>query len=857
MRFNEVAWMGTEESSYNEWIELKNTGQGEIDLEGWSLVSKDDSPTIELTGVVQGGGLFLLERTDEDTVSNVKANQVYKGSLGNDGENLQLVSPQEEVVSTIGASGGWPAGNNDTKQTMIRCGEEWLDSPETGGSPKKENSCGGGGNEDQATESEEDEPQETTQEDIDDIAPKQQKGYDKEDVLINEFVSDPAEDKEEWVEIKNVSKTKIDIRDWYIEEGGGSRTRLQDSGLRAGEFLVAKDIQGYLNNEGDRIMLKDGDGKLIDEVVYGSWQGKEKDVSAPSSSAAVARDGQQEFMLTHTPTPGKENVISKEEKKEKKEEGRKNGGSSQLIITEIFPNPSGKDDQEFIEFYNQSEQEIELKGWKLANDLGQELEFDPASTKALGIKKEKVDPQDFFVLYKRYNRLVLNDNGGNIQLFSPGSDKPVQTLDYGKADPGFSYADTGHINPSRMSSSTEQFFAHSLKARKWVWSKKPTPGGFNQIKSKNQPPRPLFSFSGKAEPGEHISFDASDTFDENGDNLDYQWEFGDGVTVKGVKTPAHTYLEAGDYQVELMVSDGRATSSLTQEIIVGDPDREDRSSSSATSSEGPQNIEAPDMDLEGMLSANEDISEVDKHYLEVSLSEAKSAPPETFVKVEGRVSVRPGVLGQQYFYISGPPGLQIYNYYKDFPALAVGDRIEVQGETSKSRYGEKRVKTETVKDIEVLSHEKAPTAQEIECKDLDQDHIGDLVKVAGEVVDKEGKKINIQDESEKALFYLQEAVDLQGKELKEGDHVAVSGIASKLDDKVRIMPRSAQDIEYMEQSSSEDAQVLGDTASSSAGSSSWELSKKKTDNKFFKYLSIILGGVVIITSVLLFRKVKN
>jgi|GEM_PF-3801162 len=71
----------------------------------------------------------------------------------------------------------------------------------------------------------------------------------------------------------------------------------------------------------------------------------------------------------------------------------------------------------------------------------------------------------------------------------------------------------------------------------------------------------------------------------------------------------------------------------------------------------------------------------------------------TAVRARGVVIAEPGVLGQQIFYINGA---QIYSYYKDFPELATGDEISVQGVISQSR-GEKRIKIKTAGDIAILN----------------------------------------------------------------------------------------------------------------------------------------------------------
>ncbi|MCR4407064.1 MAG: lamin tail domain-containing protein [Anaerolineae bacterium] len=87
---NEVAWMGTAASAQDEWIELRNNTDQDIDLNGWTLAAADGSPTIALTGTIPAGGYYLLERTDDTTVSNIPADQVYTGDLNNNGEVLVL-----------------------------------------------------------------------------------------------------------------------------------------------------------------------------------------------------------------------------------------------------------------------------------------------------------------------------------------------------------------------------------------------------------------------------------------------------------------------------------------------------------------------------------------------------------------------------------------------------------------------------------------------------------------------------------------------------------------------------------------------------------------------------------------------
>jgi len=149
---SEVAWMGTTNSPNDEWIELYNNTSSTIDLTGWTLKAADGTPEIQLAGMIPADGFYLLERTDDNTISDITADQIYTGALGNDGEDLGLYDTDGSLIDFINASSGWPAGNNQTKQTMERINSNWAsnnlvtknglaaDNNPINGTPRAENS---------------------------------------------------------------------------------------------------------------------------------------------------------------------------------------------------------------------------------------------------------------------------------------------------------------------------------------------------------------------------------------------------------------------------------------------------------------------------------------------------------------------------------------------------------------------------------------------------------------------------------------------------------------------------------------------------------------------------------------------
>lgn len=132
--------MGNKTSSNDEWIELFNNTPSPVDLDGWILKAADGTPEIKMAGIIPANGFYLLERTDDDTVPNMPADQIYTGALGNIGEMLKLFDNLGGSIDSVDNNSGWLAGDNATKQTMARSGlNQWRSSQESGGTPKAQN----------------------------------------------------------------------------------------------------------------------------------------------------------------------------------------------------------------------------------------------------------------------------------------------------------------------------------------------------------------------------------------------------------------------------------------------------------------------------------------------------------------------------------------------------------------------------------------------------------------------------------------------------------------------------------------------------------------------------------------------
>ena len=197
---NEIAWMGTANSYNDEWIELYNNKDNAVNLDGWILKTDDGTPEIHLSGQIPPKGFFLLERTDDNTLPNIMADQIYKGALRNQGENIKLYDNSENLIDSVECNSGWFAGDNKTKQTMERKNpnvsgsnpNNWQTSANPGGTPKTQNSI---------DQKEETPAQSQTQS----ISQTEEKTQQKStiyptDVFINEILPSPEgpDAEEEW-----------------------------------------------------------------------------------------------------------------------------------------------------------------------------------------------------------------------------------------------------------------------------------------------------------------------------------------------------------------------------------------------------------------------------------------------------------------------------------------------------------------------------------------------------------------------------------------------------------------------------------------------------------------------------------
>jgi hypothetical protein len=279
---NEIAWAGTASGLPNdEWIELYNPGSVPINITGWRLTAADSVPNIVLSGIVPAGGYFLLERGDDNVVSDITADQIYSGALANTGETLTLYDAANRVIDTANGNGGpWPAGSATTYGTMERIlntadsDTAWITNNGTKrnginrnggnilGTPKQSNTIG---------------PTPTPQRPSTPTATATLPINPRP--IINEILARPGFDwnqdgkvdvRDEFIEIKNVTPIEFSLSSWRLDILDGTSFSLPNVRLAPGQRIVFYGLQTnlLLSDGGATIRLIDPGGRIFDAFTY-------------------------------------------------------------------------------------------------------------------------------------------------------------------------------------------------------------------------------------------------------------------------------------------------------------------------------------------------------------------------------------------------------------------------------------------------------------------------------------------------------------------------------------------------------------------------------------------------------------
>ncbi len=283
-----------EDSTKNEFIELYNTGNEEVILDGYKLTKKTKSgnesnllASSKFFGEIPAEGYFLIAHPDYK--EKIDADIAYSGSSYSiaDDNSVLLYDSEGKVADLVGygsaaAVESSGAANPEKDQSIGRLDGNDTDNNSQDFTLQKPTP----GEENKKIEEEKEEPVEYPS-----------------GILITELLPNPADNSDEYIELYNDTNGEIELENWLLHDASKSGKYIFSAKdkIAPEEYLAVyrETFKFALNNGGDeKVTLYDPNGKSVFEVGY---HGSKKGVSYNFDGA--------KWHWSRFLTPGAENVF--------------------------------------------------------------------------------------------------------------------------------------------------------------------------------------------------------------------------------------------------------------------------------------------------------------------------------------------------------------------------------------------------------------------------------------------------------------------------------------------------------------------------------------------------------------------
>lgn len=588
----------------------------------------------------------------------------------------------------------------------------------------------------------------------------------------------------------------------------------------------------------------------------------EKKEEIVTSTQDIVIEEQENIEKITTSTKNINQDVSQETKKQEPTQIKPQSTcvSCVVYINEVFPNPSGSDDAEFIELYNAGDKQVVIENWSLSD-----------STDKKHILTGIISPKSFKTVLKVNSEISLNNTNQESVKLRDNLDNIIDLLIYTDAKEAQSYSkfENNFFWTKQVTKNSKNILKQDKNNIKPVESK---------LELKNEEKKESVGSSQKKvditglviseiypnPQGVDMAKEFIELFNSSKEKIDLAGLYLDDIDGGSppFKFDEFSVIEPGDYLVLNRQQTQIALNNTEDAVRILDKDKtkllevryeealEDFSYSLVNNkyvwtkdiTPGKENVLLEADEVEEI----EDIAVISK----ISLEEAHETEDKTEVTLEGVVSVLPNVLGSQYFYVQDGVGMQVYMYSKDFGDINVGDRVMLRGEIS-DWSGGKRIKLKQKEDIVILSSKNNIINNKREIDSIDSLDVGSLITLSGEYISSSGSKITLDDGTGEIDIYIKPNTNIAKPKLKKQDQISVSGIIILYKDGYRILPRSQNDLvvkAYVEKEIIEDN--IEDKTSSSTilnltreitGGSNQELNTQK-----YLGISMVLSGLGLI-----------
>jgi hypothetical protein len=455
LKMGRVQYSGGTGKTDEDFIEILNPTQKEINLKGYRLVKRAATSQVD-TSIKSWTSDTFVSAGDVYLWANSKNG--FAESLGADTSTTQTISEGNQIALRFGKE----------NEGIIIDSLNWKEKEDDEKEEEKEDS------------------------EIDNS------NYSGK-IIINEILPSPESGEKEFIELLNLTSDKIDIKDWYVLDEKNNKKILAKEKTEVEKYFHKFDSFS-LNSEGDTVFLYDKNKNLIDKIIY------------PKSKAGYfyAFD-ESVWRWTSKTTPGKKNEfdekLSSKIKKDKKiykntyanfeakdvtkyakkftwdfgdshksylkktrhkyeksgkyeaslrvatEKGTKgfeeaiyyftievkNYPKSDVEIISVLANPAGKDTLgEKMTVRNNSKKQVNLKGWSIAT--GTKNLVNHTITKDFKLKPGKSKE-----ITRKYSLFTLGNKVSKIELRMPNG-KTIQKIKYDRKDDSISDDETYEKN---------------------------------------------------------------------------------------------------------------------------------------------------------------------------------------------------------------------------------------------------------------------------------------------------------------------------------------------------------------------------------------------------------------------------
>lgn len=887
--FSEVAWAGSSIASSDEWIELTNVSDEILDISHWKISgagSSESDLVFPENSFVEPHSTYLISNyafSHENTALAVEPNfSTASMSLPNGGFRLALYDDANTLIDVAGADGspfagrsGSSADSDDGRYTsMVRVEgladgsltTSWNHANSSQGFLEGTMDYGTPGTIFFATSS-----QTTTEKEAEEAVVEETVASTETSMIhINEFVVDPLEGENEWIELVNESLEEIDLTGYSVEDAVGKQTVLEGNVAPGAYFLIDTPL-GKLNNDGDSILLKNEVGVLIDSIEYGT-----ESLSAPKDGTALARTSGNVFELTYQPTPNSENIIdsrkpevidepvleeevvaeeevveettiqetvseqevlTESEVSSQLEELSQETPSVKIRINEFVTNPiEGKN--EWIELYNSSEVDAILTGYSLED----------SSTKTTDLSNYTLLANSYLVIESPKG--ILNNDGDTITLKNMDGEI-VESVTYGPdtfpaPDKGEALArdgDTFELTQLTTPGSPNLIFIAIEEAVEVSVLDEVTddePATETSKESEIEVTQTTVRFTalypnttGSDEAEEYIEIEntGTESINLNGwslkDSSDKSYLIKDtevllaGKALRLYRTQSKITLNNTGDTVELIAPNNEMIDTVTYEsaekgAIYNFANMQWNWVKQVQSSPTPDSSSSSSSTTKTTTTNTSSSSA--KATLSLTVAQSKTKADGQHVTVKGVVTTLPGVLGSQIFYLEDETGgIQIYLYSRDFPELLVGSTVQATGELSTSR-GERRIKLADATGVVTATEEFTHVLTTRALQDIDESFVGTLLVTNGQVQSKSATKLILETSGSTLTIYLNSNPAIDPNQFERGDQLTVTGVLTRYDDQLRLRPRSSADIQVEEERIASAASTVSGGDSTNSGS---------------------------------------